>query len=148
MAENSQPRHSLWVRITHWLTALAFLALLVSGLEIVVSHPRFYWGEVGNVNTPTLFRIPIPSSRNLVPTGYGYVLPDQPKVKVGGGKIKGLAGRSGRARTCDPRFWRPVLYQLSYTPNGTGAVLATRAVSSIGHAPFARAKRPNALFKP
>src|SRR5215469_1652933 len=26
------------------------------------------------------------------------------------------AGRSGRARTCDPRFWRPVLYQLSYTP--------------------------------
>jgi hypothetical protein len=28
----------------------------------------------------------------------------------------GHAGRSGRARTCDPRFWRPVLYQLSYTP--------------------------------
>ena len=27
-------------------------------------------------------------------------------------------GRSGRARTCDPRFWRPVLYQLSYTPTG------------------------------
>src|SRR6478735_4464210 len=26
------------------------------------------------------------------------------------------AGRSGRARTYDPRFWRPVLYQLSYTP--------------------------------
>ncbi len=25
-------------------------------------------------------------------------------------------GRSGRARTCDTRFWRPVLYQLSYTP--------------------------------
>ena len=31
--------------------------------------------------------------------------------------INHLAGRSGRARTCDPRFWRPVLYQLSYTPN-------------------------------
>ena len=55
----------------------AFLALLVSGLEIVVSHPRFYWGEVGNVNTVPLFKIPIPSSRNMVPTGYGYVLPDQ-----------------------------------------------------------------------
>src|SRR5665213_23800 len=25
-------------------------------------------------------------------------------------------GRSGRTRTCNPRFWRPVLYQLSYTP--------------------------------
>jgi hypothetical protein len=31
--------------------------------------------------------------------------------------ISWLAGRSGRARTCDPRFWRPVLYQLSYTPS-------------------------------
>src|SRR5882757_2530807 len=35
---------------------------------------------------------------------------------IGSVKINGLAGRSGRARTCDPRFWRPVLYQLSYTP--------------------------------
>jgi thiosulfate reductase cytochrome b subunit len=77
MAETSQPRHSLLVRITHWLTTLAFLALLVSGLEIVVSHPRFYWGEVGNVNTQPLFQIPIPASRSLVPTGYGYTLPDQ-----------------------------------------------------------------------
>ncbi len=25
-------------------------------------------------------------------------------------------GRGRRARTHDPRFWRPVLYQLSYTP--------------------------------
>lgn len=25
-------------------------------------------------------------------------------------------GRRGRDRTCDPRFWRPVLYQLSYAP--------------------------------
>lgn len=76
MAEASQ-RHSLLVRVTHWLTTIAFLALLVSGLEIVVSHPRFYWGEVGNINTQPLFHIPIPASRNLVPTGYGYVMPDQ-----------------------------------------------------------------------
>jgi thiosulfate reductase cytochrome b subunit len=71
------PRHSALVRITHWITTLCFLALLVTGAEIVVSHPRFYWGETGNVLTPTLFKIPIPSSRALVPTGYGYVLPDQ-----------------------------------------------------------------------
>jgi thiosulfate reductase cytochrome b subunit len=77
MAFITQPRHSFLVRVTHWLTAIAFLALLVTGLELVVSHPRFYWGETGNVNTEPLFKIPIPSSRNLVPTGYGYVLPDQ-----------------------------------------------------------------------
>jgi thiosulfate reductase cytochrome b subunit len=46
-------------------------------LEIVVSHPRFYWGETGNVNTTPLFKIPIASSRDTVPTGYGYVMPDQ-----------------------------------------------------------------------
>jgi thiosulfate reductase cytochrome b subunit len=77
MAETSQLRHSFFVRVTHWLTTLAFLALLVSGLELVVSHPRFYWGEVGNVNTEPMFRIPIPASRSLVPTGYAYTLPDQ-----------------------------------------------------------------------
>jgi thiosulfate reductase cytochrome b subunit len=70
-------RHSAVVRVTHWITALCFLALLVSGVEIVISHPRFYWGETGNDLTQPLFKLPIPASRNLVPTGYGYVLPDQ-----------------------------------------------------------------------
>jgi thiosulfate reductase cytochrome b subunit len=70
-------RHSALVRVTHWITTLCFLALLVTGMEIVVSHPRFYWGETGNVLTTALFQLPIPSSRNLVQTGYGYVLPDQ-----------------------------------------------------------------------
>src|SRR6267143_5979738 len=71
------PRHSAVVRVTHWITTLCFFALLVSGVEIVISHPRFYWGETGNVLTTPLFQLPIPSSRALVPTGYGYVLPDQ-----------------------------------------------------------------------
>ena len=70
-------RHSAVVRATHWITALCFLALLVSGVEILISHPRFYWGETGNVLTPPLFTLPIPASRGTVPTGYGYVLPDQ-----------------------------------------------------------------------
>src|SRR5271170_751665 len=70
-------RHSALVRVTHWITFLCFLALLVSGIEIVISHPRFYWGETGNVLTKPLFILHIPSSRNLVPTGYGFVLPDQ-----------------------------------------------------------------------
>ena len=70
-------RHSALVRVTHWITTLCFLALLVSGAEIVISHPRFYWGETGNVLTTPLFKLPIPSSRTLVPSGYGYVLPDQ-----------------------------------------------------------------------
>ncbi len=73
----TRTRHAGIVRITHWLTALSFLALLVTGIEIVLSHPRFYWGETGNVNMEPLFRLPFASSRGTVPTGYGYVLPDQ-----------------------------------------------------------------------
>ena len=76
-AATAAPRHSALVRVTHWITTLCFFALLVTGFEIVVSHPRFYWGETGNVLTKPLFKLPIPASRNLVPTGYGYVLPDQ-----------------------------------------------------------------------
>ena len=75
--ESKKPRHSLTVRVTHWLTVIAFVALLVTGCEIIVSHPRFYWGETGTDLTRPLFIIPIPASRNLVPTGYHYVLPDQ-----------------------------------------------------------------------
>ena len=63
--------------MTHWLTFIAFIALLISGGEIVIPHPRFYWGEVGNVNTRPLFVLPIPASRDTVPTSYGYVLTDE-----------------------------------------------------------------------
>ncbi len=73
----SPPRHFAVVRITHWLITLCFLAFLVTGIEILISHPRFYWGEVGNVDMPSLFELPIPASRGAVKTGYSFVLPDQ-----------------------------------------------------------------------
>ena len=73
----STPRHTALVRVTHWITVISFFALLITGAEIVISHPRFYWGETGNSGTPALFTIPIPASRDTVPTGYSYVMPDQ-----------------------------------------------------------------------
>lgn len=76
-AEKAKPRHALTVRVTHWLTVIAFLALLITGCGILISHPRFYWGETGNDLTKPLFVIPIPASRDLVPTGYHTVLPDE-----------------------------------------------------------------------
>jgi thiosulfate reductase cytochrome b subunit len=70
-------RHSVIVRVTHWITTFCFLALLTSGVEILLSHPRLYWGETGNVLSPALFQLPVPASRATVDTGYGYVLHDQ-----------------------------------------------------------------------
>jgi thiosulfate reductase cytochrome b subunit len=54
------PRHSAVMRITHWITAVGFLGLLVSGVAILISHPRLYWGETGNWETPSLVDLPLP----------------------------------------------------------------------------------------
>ena len=52
-------RHSAWVRITHWLVTIAFLLLVFTGYEILMVHPRLYWGEVGNSLTPAWLELPI-----------------------------------------------------------------------------------------
>jgi len=54
------PRHSALIRITHWITALSFFGLLLSGILILVAHPRLYWGETGAVGTESLIDLPIP----------------------------------------------------------------------------------------
>jgi thiosulfate reductase cytochrome b subunit len=54
------PRRLLVVRITHWIAVLSVLALLVSGAGILISHPRLYWGEAGNIGTQSLIDLPIP----------------------------------------------------------------------------------------
>ncbi len=40
-------RHSLSVRIWHWINAAALAVLLMSGLMIFNAHPRLYWGQYG-----------------------------------------------------------------------------------------------------
>jgi thiosulfate reductase cytochrome b subunit len=54
------PRHSAVVRITHWINTLCFVGLLVSGIAILLAHPRLYWGETGNVETGSLIDLPLP----------------------------------------------------------------------------------------
>ena len=54
------PSHPLLVRVTHWTTAVSFGALLVSGVAILLAHPRLYWGEVGVVGMPSLIDLPLP----------------------------------------------------------------------------------------
>jgi thiosulfate reductase cytochrome b subunit len=40
-------RHSLAVRVCHWINAAAFFGLLVTGFAIFVTYPELYWGQVG-----------------------------------------------------------------------------------------------------
>ena len=53
-------RHSALVRVTHWLTVGSFIALTISGVAILLAHPRLYWGETGAVGTPSLIDLPLP----------------------------------------------------------------------------------------
>jgi thiosulfate reductase cytochrome b subunit len=62
-------RHTVLVRITHWINFLSFLAQAVSGVAILMAHPRFYWGESGYFDTPAAFALPLPV--NLDQTGWG-----------------------------------------------------------------------------
>jgi thiosulfate reductase cytochrome b subunit len=62
-------RHSRTVRVTHWVHAASFVALAVSGVAILIAHPRFYWGEDGYFDTPAAFELPL--KVNLDQTGWG-----------------------------------------------------------------------------
>jgi len=53
-------RHSALVRVTHWIHTFSFFALVVSGVAILLAHPRLYWGETGAVGTPSLIDLPLP----------------------------------------------------------------------------------------
>lgn len=66
-------RHSALVRITHWIFALSFFGLVVSGVAIILAHPHFYWGETGGIGTPSLFDLPLPTMLGG-PSGWGRSL--------------------------------------------------------------------------
>jgi thiosulfate reductase cytochrome b subunit len=58
--------HRLWVRLTHWLIALAVLTLLYSGIAILMVHPRLYWGHAGNDLMQPLLEIPLGPNHHAI----------------------------------------------------------------------------------
>src|SRR5262249_20444241 len=52
--------HRASIRVAHWIFATGVLGLIVSGCGILISHPRFYWGETGSVLVPALIQLPLP----------------------------------------------------------------------------------------
>ena len=50
-------RHSLLVRITHWINVIALVALLMSGLQIFNEHPALYWGKSSYTGKPAIFEV-------------------------------------------------------------------------------------------
>jgi DMSO/TMAO reductase YedYZ molybdopterin-dependent catalytic subunit/thiosulfate reductase cytochrome b subunit len=67
-------RHSAIVRVTHWTSALSFLVLVLSGIAILLAHPRLYWGETGAVGGPSLIDLPLPFVLDVPIRGPGRYL--------------------------------------------------------------------------
>jgi thiosulfate reductase cytochrome b subunit len=70
---SEQRRHSFLVRVTHWIYSLSFIGLVVSGVGILLAHPRFYWGETGGLGTPSILDLPLPFMLGG-PSGWGRYL--------------------------------------------------------------------------
>jgi thiosulfate reductase cytochrome b subunit len=47
-------RHRLPVRVMHWINAIAFFVMLMSGLGIFNAHPSLYWGRESDFDDPLL----------------------------------------------------------------------------------------------
>ena len=68
VATQAAESHAAWVRVCHWLVTFSLLTLAFSGVEILMVHPRLYWGDAGNDLTPALLELPI--SRNYKHGGW------------------------------------------------------------------------------
>src|SRR2546430_5781020 len=50
-------RHTLPVRVMHWINVIAITVLLMSGLNISSAHPALYWGRSSYAGRPPVFEI-------------------------------------------------------------------------------------------
>ena len=50
-------RHSLPVRVMHWINVIALTILFLSGLNIFSAHPALYWGKSSYTGKPPVFQI-------------------------------------------------------------------------------------------
>ena len=50
-------RHTWPVRLMHWINVLAFIVLLMSGLQIFNAHPALYWGKSSYNGRPPILQM-------------------------------------------------------------------------------------------
>ena len=50
-------RHTLPVRVMHWINVIALTILLMSGLNIFGAHPALYWGKSSYAGRPPILQI-------------------------------------------------------------------------------------------
>lgn len=95
----SHAKHKGWVRAVHWMISASFLILAITGIYMLMCHPRLYWGEVGNELTPALLELPI--SRNLNHGGWENQTAffDRPDSPVSASRTFRIFNQNGWARS-------------------------------------------------
>jgi thiosulfate reductase cytochrome b subunit len=90
-------RHSLAVRVTHWLSALALGVLAMSGMQIFNAHPALYASDASNFSRPVL-KIGAEESSAGMPIGYVQIGAVRTKTThVLGYGPDGMGGETARA---------------------------------------------------
>jgi thiosulfate reductase cytochrome b subunit len=81
------------------MAAVSVAALVFTGVEILMVHPRLYWGEAGNDLTPPLLELPI--SRNYRHGGWTASTPllDGPGAPVSAGRTFHIFNENGWGRS-------------------------------------------------
>src|SRR5438093_13596415 len=62
-------RHTLPVRVMHWINFIALTILLMSGLNIFGAHPALYWGKSSYTGRPPILEIDSATDANNRLTG-------------------------------------------------------------------------------
>lgn len=95
----SGEKHARFVRVSHWIITLSVLTLVFTGFEILMVHPRLYWGKAGNDLTPALLELPI--SRNYKHGGYTERVPltDNPSGPVSANRTFDIFNENGWGRS-------------------------------------------------
>jgi len=107
-------RHAALVRVTHWVHTLAFLGLVVSGVAILMAHPRLYWGETGGFGSPALLELPLPL--NLDQSGWGRSLHFLSAwVAVANGLIYAISGLKHRRFRTQRQTYNPLQHSAYLT---------------------------------
>src|SRR5215467_669152 len=68
-------RHTLAVRLAHWLNALCIILLVMSGMQIFNAHAMLHWGISGDENDPAIFSIYAEERLEGPPIGYTQIGP-------------------------------------------------------------------------
>jgi len=67
-------RHTLPVRVMHWINVVALTILLMSGLQIFNAYPELHWGKSSYNGTPPLLEISARAGANGQMIGYTRIL--------------------------------------------------------------------------